>query len=130
VLDIASAHIAALQKNESAGHPAYKSDWGTAIQSAKCADAVEKVVGHRLPIHVAGRRPGDPAVLCAVPMRRNSGNGWSPKHSSLEEIITSAWRWKRNPCAAKLPPACRSHADRPRPVRISFGVWHRSARLF
>jgi UDP-glucose 4-epimerase len=44
---------------------------------------------------VAGRRPGDPGVLYASPLRIMEELGWQPEHSSLEEILGSAWRWKQ-----------------------------------
>ncbi|HEV3040708.1 MAG TPA: UDP-glucose 4-epimerase GalE [Candidatus Angelobacter sp.] len=99
VLDIASAHIAALQRMNQPGMRAYNIGLGHSYSVRQVCNAVEKVVGQRLPIRVAGRRPGDPAILCASPERVIREMGWSPKHSSLEEIIASAWRWKRNQCA-------------------------------
>jgi UDP-glucose 4-epimerase len=100
VLDIASAHIAALQRMNQPGMRAYNIGLGNSYSVRQVCDAVEKAVGRRLPIRLAERRPGDPAVLCASPERVIQEMGWSPKHSSLEEIIASAWRWKRNQCAA------------------------------
>ncbi|HEV2964845.1 MAG TPA: UDP-glucose 4-epimerase GalE [Candidatus Angelobacter sp.] len=107
VLDIASAHIAALQRMNQAGMRAYNIGLGHSYSVRQVCDAVEKVLDQRLPIRLAARRPGDPAVLCASPERMIREMGWSPKHSSLEEIIASAWRWKRNQCAAHAS-ACMS----------------------
>jgi UDP-glucose 4-epimerase len=53
-----------------------------------------RVTGRAIPSRIAGRRPGDPAVLCANPNRLIHELGWKPEHSSLQEIIQSAWQWK------------------------------------
>jgi UDP-glucose 4-epimerase len=44
---------------------------------------------------VSARREGDPPILCASPKRIMQELGWQPEHSSLREIIESAWQWKR-----------------------------------
>jgi UDP-glucose 4-epimerase len=100
VLDIASAHIAALQRMNQPGMRSYNIGLGHSYSVRQVCDTVEKVLGQRIPVRLAARRPGDPAVLCASPERMAREMGWSPKHSSLEEIIASAWQWKRNHCAA------------------------------
>jgi UDP-glucose 4-epimerase len=41
------------------------------------------------------RRPGDPAVLVASKEKLKRALGWEASHSSLEEIIQSAWTWKQ-----------------------------------
>ncbi|HEX5434214.1 MAG TPA: hypothetical protein VFY05_08250, partial [Candidatus Angelobacter sp.] len=56
---------------------------------------VEIVTGRTVPLRVAGRRPGDPSVLCASPRRIMEDLGWNPEHSSLHEIVESAWLWKQ-----------------------------------
>jgi UDP-glucose 4-epimerase len=53
------------------------------------------VTGRVIPLRVSARREGDPAILCASPKRIMHELGWSPEHSSLQEIIKSAWQWKR-----------------------------------
>jgi UDP-glucose 4-epimerase len=107
VLDIASAHIAALKRMNQPGMSSYNIGLGHSYSVRQVCDAVEKITGKRLPVRIAARRPGDPAVLCASPQRVMHEMGWSPRHSSLEEIITSAWKWKRNQCAAHAS-ACMS----------------------
>jgi UDP-glucose 4-epimerase len=39
------------------------------------------------------RRPGDPPELVAAVGRAATVLGWRASHSSLEEILSSAWRW-------------------------------------
>ena len=39
------------------------------------------------------RRSGDPAVLVASSEKIRSELGWQPQHSTVEEIIKTAWKW-------------------------------------
>lgn len=96
VLDIASAHICALERMNQPGMRAYNIGLGESYSVQDVCRAVEKVVGHAVPTQIEKRRPGDPAVLCASPARIMQELHWKPQHSSLEEIISSAWKWKRS----------------------------------
>lgn len=95
VLDIASAHICALERMNQPGMRAYNIGLGESYSVQAVCRAVEKVVGHAVPTRIEKRRPGDPAVLCASPARIMQELHWKPQHSSLEEIISSAWKWKQ-----------------------------------
>ena len=107
VLDIASAHIAALQKMNRTGMASYNIGLGHSHSVRQVCNVVEKVLGQRIPVRLAGRRPGDPAVLCANPELIMRALDWSPKHSSLEEIISSAWQWKCSRSAAHASASVR-----------------------
>lgn len=96
VLDIAHAHIRALANLDRPGMSVYNIGLGTSYSVWQICAAVEKVTGRRVPVRVAGRREGDPPVLCASPRRIMEELGWKPEHSSLEEILSSAWQWKLN----------------------------------
>ncbi|HEY2497931.1 MAG TPA: UDP-glucose 4-epimerase GalE [Candidatus Angelobacter sp.] len=95
VLDIASAHICALQKLNQPGTRAYNIGLGRSYSVREVCDVAAEVTGRKIPLRVSARREGDPAVLCASPKRIMNELGWTPKHSSLHEIIDSAWQWKR-----------------------------------
>lgn len=95
VLDIASAHICALQNSNRPGMRAYNIGLGKSYSVREVCQAASEVTGRAIPLRVSARREGDPAVLCASPRRIMHDLGWNPEHSSLEEIIESAWRWKR-----------------------------------
>ena len=103
VLDIASAHIGALRKLDHPGMRAYNIGLGTSYSVREVCKAAAEVTGRTIALRVSARREGDPAVLCASPTRLMSELGWKPEHSSLHEIIESAWQWKRkelNPATA------------------------------
>jgi UDP-glucose 4-epimerase len=95
VLDIASAHICALQNLNNPGMRAYNIGLGRSYSVREVCNVVAEVTGREIPLRVSARREGDPAVLCASPKRIMRELGWNPDHSSLQEIIESAWQWKR-----------------------------------
>jgi UDP-glucose 4-epimerase len=95
VLDIASAHICALQNLNKSGMRAYNIGLGRSYSVREVCDAAAEVTGRTIALRISARREGDPAVLCASPKRIKDELGWNPEHSSLQEIINSAWQWKR-----------------------------------
>jgi UDP-glucose 4-epimerase len=95
VLDIASAHICALQNLNNPGMRAYNIGLGRSYSVREVCNAAAVVTGRPIPLRVSARREGDPAILCASPKRIIRELGWNPEHSSLREIVESAWQWKR-----------------------------------
>jgi UDP-glucose 4-epimerase len=57
---------------------------------------VQEITGRPLAVQKVERRPGDAAVLIASNQKAVRHLGWSPCHSSLDNIIASAWKWHRN----------------------------------
>jgi UDP-glucose 4-epimerase len=57
--------------------------------------AVAARLGREPRIDVLPRRPGDPASLVADPSALRGALGWTPAHSSLEEIVDSAVEWEQ-----------------------------------
>jgi UDP-glucose 4-epimerase len=94
VLDIAEAHICALRKMNQLGMRVFNIGLGQSYSVREIWTVAEQVTGCAISTRIAGRRPGDPAVLCANPKRLIQELGWKPEHSSLQEIIQSAWQWK------------------------------------
>ena len=98
VLDIAEAHMLALEVPQRPSFSAYNIGTGTSYSVRQICDAVEHEIGSKLAIKDAPRRTGDPAVLCASPKRLMQELGWRPRSSDLDTIIRSAWEWKqKNP---------------------------------
>jgi UDP-glucose 4-epimerase len=92
VLDLASAHILALE--------AAKSDFfnlgtggGTSVK--EIIEACRKVTGHPIPVVERERRPGDPPRLVASSEKAHRDLGWTPRFQNIETIIESAWNWHR-----------------------------------
>ena len=57
--------------------------------------AAERAVGAPIPFTVGPRREGDPPVLVAAVERATTVLGWHPAHPSLDEMVGSAWAWRR-----------------------------------
>ncbi len=95
VLDIAQAHISALAKLDQPGMRAFNIGLGESYSVRQICATAEQVTGQSIPVRIGARRAGDPPVLCANPRRIMQELGWKPQHSSLKEIIGSAWRWKQ-----------------------------------
>ena len=99
VLDIARAHIAALEHLQQPGMRAYNIGTGEGTSMRELHRAVERVVGHPVPVEIGQRRPGDPPVLYASPARIQKEFGWKAQHS-LDEVLSSAWNFRQRRAAA------------------------------
>jgi UDP-glucose 4-epimerase len=95
VLDIAEAHIRALENIERVSGEAFNVATSRGHSILEVIDAAERVTGKKIPRKLSGRRPGDPAVLVASKDKLQVLLGVATQHSSLEEILESAWVWKQ-----------------------------------
>jgi UDP-glucose 4-epimerase len=57
-------------------------------------DAVERVVGRKVPYTMGPRRPGDPGVLFASSERIRRELGWAPEFEEIDIIVSTAFRWR------------------------------------
>lgn len=95
VLDIAQAHILALDKLEKLHGKAYNLGNGNGYSVLEVVAAARQTTGINIPTKTHARRTGDPAVLVASSNRARTELGWRPEITSIENIIESAWRWTR-----------------------------------
>lgn len=95
VLDIARAHISALNEVAKPGMRVFNIGTGLTFSVRQVCNAAAEITGRSIPVRICGRRPGDPPVLCASPGRIREELGWRAQHSSISEIIRSAWHWKQ-----------------------------------
>ena len=94
VADIADAHLRALDVALDGGAPvAVNLGTGTGRSVREVVETARRVTGRAVPMVERPRRPGDPPELVAAVGRAATLLGWRPSHSSLEEILSSAWRW-------------------------------------
>ncbi|HEV8263382.1 MAG TPA: UDP-glucose 4-epimerase GalE [Gemmatimonadales bacterium] len=94
VADIADAHVRALELRAD-GAVALNLGTGTGSSVRQVVEAARRVAKHPIPETARSRRPGDPPELVAAAQRAATVLGWRPRHSSLDEIVASAWRWHR-----------------------------------
>ena len=94
VKDLASAHILALE-HLIRGNESLTMNLGTGVGVSvhEILKAAQRVTGYPIPFTVEKRRAGDPPRLVADPSLAQQTLGWMPKHSSLENIIATAWNW-------------------------------------
>ncbi len=94
VSDLADAHVAALRYLQDGGASrAFNLGSGQGSSVLEVIRAVEQIGGASVPYKRAARRPGDPARLVASARRASEILGWSPQHSTLPTIVSTAWSW-------------------------------------
>jgi len=93
VEDLADAHILALRALES-GSRTYNLGNGTGYSVKEVVDLAEQVTGREIVAEFGQRRAGDPAILVAGSQRIKEELGWRPRYTKLEDIISSAWKWR------------------------------------
>jgi UDP-glucose 4-epimerase len=95
VEDLASAHVLALEALGSREQLIYNLGNGRGFSVRQVVEVARRVTGHAIPAQAAPRRPGDPAVLVASSERIRRELGWQPRYPELEQIVASAWEWRR-----------------------------------
>jgi UDP-glucose 4-epimerase len=95
VLDIAQAHILAMEALERTGSRTYNLGNGNGFSVLQVIETCRRVTGHPIPHTIGPRRSGDPATLIASSERIRRELGWQPRFTDLEEIVRSAWEWHR-----------------------------------
>lgn len=96
VTDLASAHVAALEHLLAGGATlALNLGTGSGHSVLQVVEAAEQATGGKVPLAFGPRRPGDPPVLVADAARAAAALRWRPRHSSLHDIVASAWAWHR-----------------------------------
>jgi UDP-glucose 4-epimerase len=91
--DLAAAHLLALAAASAGEHTIYNLGSGTGFSVREVVDSCRAVTGHPIPVKIAPRRDGDPAVLVASSAAATAGLGWRPEKTDLATIIGDAWRF-------------------------------------
>ena len=106
VEDLSAAHLAAIEATDPADPRTgaatgpcrpFICNLGSSkgFSNREIVAAAESVVGHAIAVKMGPRRAGDPPILVASSDRARAELGWRPQHDSIEEIIGSAWAWRR-----------------------------------
>lgn len=96
VIDLAEAHIHALETPNPAGYRIFNMGSGTGFSVLQVVDMVEKITGRKLKRNRLPRRIGDPAQLVATSIKVMKELQWKPLYLTLESILESAWRWHQS----------------------------------
>jgi UDP-glucose 4-epimerase len=94
VVDLAEAHIAALERLPSGGG-ACNLGTGAGASVLEVAAAVETVTGRTLRLRTAARRPGDPPALVASNDLAARLLEWRPRRT-LGDAVGDAWAWSQD----------------------------------
>jgi len=102
VVDLAKAHISALERLES-GQPAFACNLGTGAGTSvrEIIQLAEDVTGQSIPVIEGERRDGDPPRLVANNARAKELLGWSPQIDVLQSIA-DAWAWVSGPSGGRF----------------------------
>lgn len=98
VTDLAEAHILAIKYLEKGG----KSDCfnlgsGKGFSVKEIIESCRKVTGHKIPTIQSSRREGDPPILIASSEKAKKVLGWKIEFNSINEIISTQWKFiKKN----------------------------------
>nr|CAD1837273.1 unnamed protein product [Ananas comosus var. bracteatus] len=100
VVDLADGHIAALQKlfeDSSLGCEVYNLGTGKGTSVLEMVAAFEKASGKKIPLVMAGRRPGDAAIVYASTAKAEKELKWKTKYG-IDEMCRDQWNWaSKNP---------------------------------
>jgi UDP-glucose 4-epimerase len=96
VIDLTDAHLLALEWLEANQWGIFNlgTEFGSSVQ--EIVRAVEMVTDRTLPVVLGARREGDPPRLVASSVRARTELGWKPTHSTLDQMVGSAWDWFGN----------------------------------
>ena len=96
VCDLAKAHVLALQHLLKGGASrVYNLGSENGFSVRQIIDNAKKITGVDFTVVEEARRAGDPAVLIASSAKIREELGWKPEHSSVEEVIATAWQWHK-----------------------------------
>ncbi|MEO7617980.1 MAG: UDP-glucose 4-epimerase GalE, partial [Candidatus Saccharibacteria bacterium] len=93
VVDLAKAHVAALEKNNEPGATAFNLGTGEGISVLEMIAAFETASGKNIPYKVVGRRAGDIASCYADPSKAEKILGWKAE-LGIERMCEDTWRWQ------------------------------------
>lgn len=105
VLDLAEAHLLALEKSTPSEHRIYNLGSGAGFSVREVIASCARVTGQTINVEDAPRRLGDPAVLIASSEKAIAELGWAPTRTDLDVIVADAWQFLQDLGAA-------SHAAR------------------
>ena len=94
VCDLVDAHVLGLRWLENRGSDRiYNIGSGTGFSVREVIEQASLVTDRDVPFIEGARRPGDCSMLVSGSELAHVELGWEPKRSSLDHMITDAWRW-------------------------------------
>ncbi|MBY0280564.1 MAG: UDP-glucose 4-epimerase GalE [Alphaproteobacteria bacterium] len=93
VLDLASAHVKALEYLKAGGDTVCL-NLGTeaGITNLQMINLIEKLFSQKVPHSIVARRDGDPAILLSLASKAKQLLNWQTKYT-INDILQHAWQW-------------------------------------
>lgn len=96
VADLATAHVAAIQRLIGGGGPAvFNLGTGVGVSVRELIAAVARATSKPVPHKEAPRRAGDPPILVADPAKAKAELGWQAAWLDIEATVASAVGWHK-----------------------------------
>jgi len=103
VLDLADAHIQALQYLRGGGAPrAFNLGNGQGHSVLQIVNAAREITGRSIDVRMAPRRAGDSTRLVGDATLAREVLGWNPAYADIRDILATAWAWHQK--EAEQPP--------------------------
>lgn len=99
VSDLADAHIKAashLQALPAGSFDVVNLGTGRGYSNLEVVEAVERILGRKIPYKFGARRPGDPSELFADNTKARRVLGYVSRYSDLDTIIRTALKWHKD----------------------------------
>ena len=94
VCDLVDAHVLGLKwLKDGKGSRVFNLGTGSGFSVREVIDHSRAVTNQEVPYVDGDRRPGDCTKLVSGSTRAEAELGWTPTRSTLETMITDAWRW-------------------------------------
>lgn len=93
VLDLADAHILALEALADGQSRTYNLGNGQGYSVLEVLETARAITGHPIPVNFGPRRAGDLPSLVADSAKIKRELRWSPEFANLHVIVETAWRW-------------------------------------
>ncbi|MEM7596917.1 MAG: UDP-glucose 4-epimerase GalE [Pseudomonadota bacterium] len=94
VMDLVGAHVLGLKWLEAGkGSRVFNLGTGTGFSVREVVDHSASVTNREVPIVEGPRRAGDCTKMVSGSTRAEAELGWRPEMSSLEQMVSDAWRW-------------------------------------
>jgi UDP-glucose 4-epimerase len=92
--DLGAAHALAMTALRPGQSITVNLGTGRGVSVLEAIQSVERVTGKPVPVVKGPRRAGDPPALFANADLAARVLGWKAKHTSVDEIVSSSWKWR------------------------------------
>jgi UDP-glucose 4-epimerase len=93
VEDLVDAHLLVASSLKAGQQLIYNLGLGRGYSVREIVSAAQAVVSRPFRVEIGTRRGGDPPALFADSSKIRRELGWTAKHTDIQRVIESAWRW-------------------------------------